>query len=403
MGRRARRVLAAALSVTLAVMLWFLLATRDAGEGAVNLLRGLGSAAPAAAPAGAQWTQADSVASQTPSVHGDDEIELCGGLWVKATPEGLADEDDLRRVTRLPELRGRLIDELGSGSSEFARAAAIWLRLAEGATARDSLARMASTTRDPLVYSLAFNTCGQLRAAEGACQLLNPEQWAKLDPDNATPWLYVLSQAAQRRDTATQSEALFRISTSKLSDQHFFALPGLVLEHMPGDDATMPGALTLASEAIGVVAAWSLPGYEVLYDLCKASALRDANRRQTCGAVAELLVEHSDTLLERSVGITLGKRLAWPDERVERLRGEQAAYMESFGTLAAVTPSSGCDDLRRDMEIMKRHARLGEAGALRDWVGRSGKRPDEFIRAERDLRSRMAAAASAASAASAPG
>jgi hypothetical protein len=262
---------------------------------------------------------------------------------------------------------------------------------------------MATTTSDPRVYALAFNTCGRAQPTEGACQLLNPEQWARLDPGNATPWLFVLTQAGQRRDAVAQSEALFRISTSARSDQHFFAVPGLVIDHMPGDEASMPAALTLASEAIGVEAAWSLPGYQALYDWCKTSTLRDANRRQTCTAVAELLVEHSDTLLERSVGVGIGKRLGWSDERIERLRGEQAAYIDSLGASTAQTPVDGCSGIRRDLSTVNRHARLGEAGALREWVAQSGKTPEDFIRAEHDSRAKAAAAAAAASAASAPG
>jgi len=111
---------------------------------------------------------------------------------------------------------------------------------------------------------------------------------------------------------------------------------------MPSDEASMPATLMLAIEVIGVEAAWSLPGYQALYDLCKTSTLRDANRRQTCTAVSELLVEHSDTLLERGIGIAIGKRLGWPDERIERLRGEQATYVDSLGASTAQAPADGC-------------------------------------------------------------
>ena len=415
-------------AATLAVALWFIWSGRVRDE---PVPAGAARAAPAASrPEVSALSVSESTGLPLAAVHGSDEIELCGGLWVKAKPDGSVDDDDLARVTHLPEARARLIDGLRADTSEFARAAAILLalagsdytRLATGdaaascsgaeceanrqaaariAEGRDTLARMATTTNDPRVYALAFNTCGRAPPVEGACQLLNAEQWARLDPGNAAPWLFVLTQAVQHRDTAAQSEALFRISASARSDQHFFAVPGLVIDHMPGDDAALPAVLTLAAQAIGVESAWSLSGHQTLLEQCKASTLRDANRRQTCGAVAELLSERSDTLLDRGVGVALGKRLGWSEDRIDRLRGEQVAYVESLGTSTDLGPVDGCTGIRRDLATVVRHARLGEVGALRDWVAHSGKGAEDFIRAEQQ--SQAQAAAAAASAASAPG
>jgi len=381
-------------------------------------------------------TLADAIGATAPeppatASHGSDEVELCGGLWVKLKDDGSVDDDDLRRTVRLPEARARVIEALRADSSELARAAAVWLSLSgsdadrlamigavsgcNGAECeasrqatvrftegRDALARMATTTQDPQVYALAFNTCGRAQPTAGACQLLSAEQWARLDPDNATPWLFLLAQAGQRKDAAAQSEALFRLSASRRSDQYFFALPGLLLAHLPGDEASLNAAAALTAEVIGVEAAWSLPGYQDLVAMCRPPALRDANRRQTCSAVAELLVDRSDTLLERGIGIALGRHLGWPSERLERLRGEQAAYAEALAPKGADTAFAGCAEIRRDVAIVERHARLGEAGAMREWVAQSKLQPADFIRAERASQAKLAEAAAAmASAASA--
>lgn len=386
----------------LAVALWVYRAQRPLTEPAPPA-QAAGAAAPApAASSGVDGAALPVPATEPATAHAGDEVELCGGVWVKLKPDGAIDEDDLQRVARLPEARTRLIDELRADPSEFARAAAIWLGLPAGAAdGRDALARLAAATNDPQVYALALDACGRAAPGEGACQLLSAEQRARLDPDNATPWLSVLAQAAQRRDAAAQDEALFHIAASRRSDPYAFAVPGLVIERMPRDDASMPATLTLASEAIGMDTASNLAGYQALHELCKASALGDANRRQTCSAVAELFVERSDALLERSVGIALGQRLGWPDERIARLRGEQAAYLESLGASGPGLPASGCHQIRRDLATVMRHARLGEAGALRAWVARSGQRPADFTRAGREAQARAAAAASAASTASA--
>jgi hypothetical protein len=360
--------------------------------------------------------------------HGADEIELCGGLWVKTKPDGNIDDDDFKRVARLPEARARMLDALRADPGEFARAAAIRLALigseppplpegvttcepaqceadrkyaAQSAEARDALVQMATTTRDPQVYALAFNVCGAT-PNEASCRLLSAEQWARLEPGNAAPWLFVLARAEQRRDVAAQNEALHRIATSTRSDQHFFAMFDQVLAHTPVDEASTPATLTLAIEVMGVAAAGSLQGYQALNQVCKGAALNDSNRRQTCGAAAELLVTRSDTLLERSIGVRLGEKLGWPADRVDRLRGEFTAYVESTSEASMVWPPGACLGYARVLEGLKRSARLGEAGALREWVAQSEKKPEEFIRTEREEKARRAAQAASAAAASAP-
>ena len=407
MRRRAWLALAAFAAVCASVAtLWFTRAP-SAPPDAV-----LPAPAPARA-ASAASLHAAAVAPVLPAAlpvsaaHRADQIELCGGIWVKTGPDGRIDEDDFNRVADLPGARARLLDALRADPGEFARAATIRLGLVASEppllTSADTLARMASTTRDPQVYALAFNLCVG-RPNEGACQLLSAEQWARLDPGNAAPWTFALDRTLAARDTSAQNEALHRIATSQRSELYYFALPGLVLDHVPNDDAAIPVALTLAIEAIGVEAAHVVPGYQATTRLCRGAALRDANRRQTCNAVAELLVARSDTVIERMMGMSIGAQLGWPAERIDRLRGEYTAYNASLNAENMLVPTSGCANIRRDLETVRQRARLGEAGALREWVAQSGKTAEDFIRIEREGRARIAAdaASAAASAASAP-
>ena len=415
-------------AATLAVMLWFI------WSGRVRVQPGpprVTTAVPAATPA-----EASALAASSPTgaagraAHSSGEIEVCGGAWVKSRPDGTIDDDDFKRVVNLPEARARMLDELRADPDEFARAAAIWLSVfgaeplgpAEGgkncepdqceaqrkyaalaAQSRDELARTAATTRDPRVYALAFNVCGGARLGDSACQLLSAEQWARLDPGNAAPWMYVLGQAVDRRDMSAQNEALHRIATSSRSDLRYLALSGLVLDHMPNDDAASPAALTLTIETIGIEVAFTHPGFQLVAKVCKGAPLRDWNRRESCSAVAELLVERADTLFERGLGVRIGTQIGWTTERIQRLSGEEAAYVASLTAPGAFAGTNACADIRRDLETVRRRARLGEAGALREWVARSGKTAEDFIRVEREGRARIAAdaASAAASAASA--
>jgi hypothetical protein len=340
-----------------------------------------------------------------------DEIEVCGGAWVRVQADGVLDQADLDRATRLPQARARIVAALRAGASDLSQVAALWLTMmsagADGDRALDALVRRAVSSSDPKAYALAFNSCGGDRRSTGACPMLSAAQWARLDPGNLSPWLAMLADAKARKDRAAEDEALHRMATARRSELGTFSLPDLVVNAASDDDAAVLAAWAMADEMIGAASAWGMPGYQHLTDACKGVALRDANRRQTCAAIAEVLSEHADTVLERRFGTLIGAHAGWPAERVDRVRGEHAAY-EAF--LSAAAPFAdgqrglSCSRLRRDLDHLRRLARLGETGVLREWVAQSGKSPDDFVRAERaqEKQALEDARAQAASAASAP-
>lgn len=338
---------------------------------------------------------APSVAESAAGLRGVDEIQICGGAWVKTQSDGSLDDADIERATRLPQARLRVVAGLKSDKSELAQAAALMLEMATaGATndqVRDALAQKAASGTDPRAYALAYNTCGADKRGEGACQLLSAAQWARLDPGNASPWLAALAEARVGKDRVAEDEALHRIATSQRSDLGFFVLPGLILDAAPADDASALAAWVMVTEAIGSAAAHSLPGYQHVTTACRATALRDPNRQQTCLAIAELLSERSDTVIERMIGVAMGRQLGWPAERSDRMRGEYDAYVAS---LTAKKTSSldglACAEIRRDLDGVRQMAALGETGVLREWIAHSGKKPEDFGREHR-LRQKLAA------------
>jgi hypothetical protein len=333
------------------------------------------------------------------AARGEGDIELCGGAWVKANADGSFDRTDFDRTARAPEVRARVVAALRADLSELARATAEWFATvgtgdgvphdAPGAAAaRDALARQALAATDPRVYALAFNTCGGNKRSDGACQLLNAAQWARLDPTNATPWLHVLAAARERNDRAGQDEALHRIATAQRSEVGFFAAPGLIANAAPVDDASaLLATWTMALESIAMQ---HRPSYQPLLAACRSDALRDANRRQTCSAIATLLTDNADTLIERGTGATLGQQLGWPAERNDSLRAMYRAYGEHRG--AMLTSGSGgnafgCAGLRRGLEMLRQSAVAGgEMGGLREWLAQSAKTPEDFARDQRAWR-----------------
>jgi hypothetical protein len=128
----------------------------------------------------------------------DGQIQICGGFWLKRRPDGSLDDSELAGDKRLHDARERVLAALQGEGSEFARAVALWLSLqgndtgaqaeTDSVAARDSVARLASSSTDPKVYAMAFRLCGVgSRPLEGACQLLSAARWAQIDPGNAGP------------------------------------------------------------------------------------------------------------------------------------------------------------------------------------------------------------------------
>ena len=248
----------------------------------------------------------------------------------------------------------------------------------------DAVARVALSTRDPKVYAFALGMCaGRVGATAGACQMLSAQQWSRLDPGNAAPWLHMLGAATVHGDVAARDEALFRIANAQRNDADLFSTAGAVLDASPDDDASVLASWGLVTQTINAAAAGTLPPYQALMTMCKGDALKDANRLQTCAAVAETLAERSDALIGRSIGVAIGKELGWPAARRDRMRGEYESYRASLSMDITDVMGLSCAKMRRDFAMLRRNAAVGETGALREWVAKSGKTPEDFIREQR--------------------
>src|SRR5439155_5353440 len=89
--------------------------------------------------------------------------------------------------------------------------------------------------------------------------------------------------------------------------------------------------------------------------------------------------------IERSIGVSIGRRMGWPAERGERMQGEYVGYVASLSPPTGNRPDLGCPTIQRELDNVRRRATLGETGALREWVAQSGKKPEDFVRAQRAL------------------
>jgi hypothetical protein len=414
--RRWRWAIAGACAIAAVMALMFVVITRSVETGAPQEPGPLANnravlplttlAEPAAAPVPEAPPRALS------EVRGADELQVCGGGWVKMQANAIYGPEDFGLAAGYAQARERVLANLRSDPSELARAVTLMLAMintqenarraardssglcpasgceisreavAEIQQTRDALARLAASATDPRVYAITVRACSAHKSV-GACQLITPARWAQLDPGNAAPWLFMLSDL-RRGDRAALDEALHQIATSQRIDLGVFAAPGAIVEAAPDGDSSLLAAWVMVAEATIAEAPTNISGYQALSTACAVGTLRDSNRAQVCSAAADLLTDRSTTLFDNAIGQGIGRRVGWPSDRIDRMRGERAAYVASLSSSAPGSDQDfSCARVRRELDIIRRNATLGEMGALREWVAQSGMKPEDFVQAER--------------------
>jgi hypothetical protein len=268
------------------------------------------------------------------------------------------------------------------------QAAAHVLRAVLDGAVPDELPRMASVTNDPVVYSLAMQAClVRSDRSTPACAQVNAAQWARLEPDNAMPWFAVAEQARAQRDAAAEFEAMHRASHAVKSNPRWSVLASLLLPALPAGLSDRERALI--TTAVTGADASLLPVYPAAVSrFCEAPRL-DANRRQTCEALAAVLLDKGLTALDRGVGLAVGRELGWSTDRLDSLKLEGAVLSDLAVRSLAPENRSGasCADAERLARYAVETGRVGELAAWRELAQRSGKSmqqlADEYLLRER--------------------
>jgi hypothetical protein len=322
--------------------------------------------------------------------------EICGFGTV-----ALADDDPFGVRSLPPALRraaerdaDRLM--LDSGEEQLRAAGLLIAARSREAQARehiDRLAQLAATSRDPLVYAIAIEGCRF--GDSGTCQLLNPAQWARLDADNALPWLALAAQAREAQQPQVEGDAIFHAALAPRSDAHAGLLPRLVERAFAGREPSLARTLALAS-SWSVQAAWALPPADEALRYCVEAP---AEAQRSCDALAQTLAARGSTVLELTVGIAIGRHLHWREDRLQALEQERDALGEASRLQGAALDLS-CETVRHQQAWMQRLARGGEMQAARELIAASGY-PLELWSGQ-FRRNLELAAATAAEAASAP-
>jgi hypothetical protein len=311
-------------------------------------------------------------------------VELCGHGTMSADE---ADPDAVfRQVGALTKATAaRWLTALQNSGDLRSRAAGLLLEAtvsagdSTGPVAAQTLAaatQLAAGTEDPAVYALALSMCARSGGtdAEGACQPISLQRWAQMDPDNAVPWLFLAAAARAGHDAGAEANAFSQAAKAHKVDSYGDSLFAFADPELP-QDATPLERSYFASEIIGVEAALWAPQYGIANQHCSLEAMQDSNVRQQCDSLAQLLVRKGTTLLDLGVGRRIGARAGWPGERVNEVLQEQHALMQAINQ---VTPSDNdklwtCDAVNRVNAYMVQRVGLGEVGAAREVLERSGE------------------------------
>ena len=333
------------------------------------------AAAALAEPAGPAAALASAAASASPQRVGQGSMPLPDDpRCVIPEPAALAPADassDASSPSRAPAIdvreqaaRARLLARLQASPDPYANAVAVWLDVDVDSDDVDlterqrRLAAMAKATQDPRLYSLALRTCWG-RQSRPCDTGLSARRWSELEPANALPWLMMFDEAAENGDLSGMHEAMFHATQARRLADRFNAPMQPILDAAGTDLDSLLAARTLSLQAAGISAAQvGTRGYLA----CSKATSANANVWQQCLALADLMTQRSDSLLEESLGQRLHQRLTGEPRSARQV----AALDRQFDLGRGFGSSSSCEDLRAKLAVMRRLAVEGEVAVARD-------------------------------------
>jgi hypothetical protein len=261
----------------------------------------------------------------------------------------------------------------GSGDP-YARAVADWLNVGDAKSPDDRIAALvndAASTRDPRVYSIAYHACrpfGVGATPAPACALLSARRWVALDPGNGVPWLAAFSDAHAQGDAEGQREALFHMASSTRWHEGYADAPAVVGAQLQDDDASAAANFDLAVKAMTAsLTLWP----SSLAATCKDKAGGDADRAQQCVAIAHLMYDQADTIMDHMLGGAVYLQATGDPSLREAAHADYRRISAAVASAASAADTaasgvSGCADYRTLGKLFKRGSEIGELAALRE-------------------------------------
>jgi hypothetical protein len=266
----------------------------------------------------------------------------------------------------------RIDAALRDSPDPFDRSTADWLdlnKITPPPARTEALVQDALAASDARVYGLAYAAChSQVAfpipgapppATPPSCARLSATRWAQLDPGNAEPWLWALDAADKRGDAAAQREALDGMAESSRLDIHFFASAAAVASlQVPDVDTTAQSMATM--QALAMLSA----PFSALTSRCRNRAGGDADLAATCSRIAEVMYEHSDSIIGRNIGGSLHKQVTGDASWLDRAHQEEREVGGSL--LPTAADSTPCGSQRQMFKNFVRLDKVGEVALMRE-------------------------------------
>jgi hypothetical protein len=338
--------------------------------------------------------RASAAAAAAPALQAG-EIEICG---IGRAMRGTADADELEQQARdrWDDATTRLLQRMHNSPDARTRAAALMAR-------RDaaSLVEVALRSNDAAIYAMALQTCAASYFADQrghACEMLDVAQLARLEPDNLVSWMYMAAAAARRGEHDNLVQALHRASQARYSQMHVDRFTTLAMSAWGSDTPAAERLLPLVS-SIGIQASFSHPPYGALSRACDEAAVKDVNRRQTCEAIAQVMVTQGRSLSDAHFGRRIGERAGWSADRVDLIGAKVEAAMGAMANEHLADEAAGgamrCELVPRYEAWHRDVAEHGDWGAAQRRLGAALPSDAALLERYREAKQRRAAAAAA--------
>lgn len=245
------------------------------------------------------------------------------------------------------------------------------------------LAELARQTRDPAIYAAAVHSCQ--KEETGGCIGISYAGWAKLEPENAAPWMMLSEQAKAAGDANGHAEALRHIATASRVD---FRLPDM--RPLINTDAVTKAPIFAQAELsnwlIGVVAATSISHGSALFSICLRDSSGNLERKSLCDKLASMTLDSERSATGLMLATVLASKLAWPDDKMLALKDERDLIMGLW--MADSNPKNpfGCEQITKDVQRSKATLTVGDRAFAKEQLARSGKSMREQVD---DYRSRF--------------
>ena len=263
----------------------------------------------------------------------------------------------------------RIDAALRSSGDPYDRAVADALNVDDLRSIRERLATLvqqAQASHDARIQALAFSACGSQASladrmgqgptpGQAICAALNVRQWAQDDPGNGIPWFYALQQADQSGDGAAQREALQNLASASRFVTRFGLPAAAVAGVRLATDADLAAQASLALQAIAF-APW--PSYSPLTSRCRDKAGGDPQMAATCDAIANRMMEFTDSLMTRAVGGSIHKLATGDASRLDKIHREISDYGKRVSAQRDEAPCSG------ERQTLRHLVQVGERGEV---------------------------------------